>query len=96
MLELNEDNFEAETGSGTVLVDFWSDGCGPCRAMEPVLSEVEAAGIKVCKVNAGVHMALSSKYGVSAVPTFIIFKDGKIHEQFRGVTSKARLLEAAQ
>tara|TARA_Y100000034_G_C6902535_1_gene417747 strand:+ start:3023 stop:3313 length:291 start_codon:yes stop_codon:yes gene_type:complete len=96
MQELNDSNFDSEIGSGTVLVDFWSEGCGPCRMMEPVLSEIETAGVKVCKVNAGTNAALSSKYGVSAVPTFIIFKDGEVSERFLGVTSKDTLLEAAQ
>jgi thioredoxin 1 len=80
--------------SGTVLVDFFTDGCGPCRMMAPVLDELsrDRADLKIVKVDAGASYQLAATFGVSAVPTFVLFVDGKPKAQFVGARSKKDLL----
>jgi len=93
---LNNDNFDQEIAEGTVLVDFWGEGCGPCRAMEPILSEIEIAGVRVVKLKVQDAMDVAVRYNISAVPTFIVFKDGKEVKRLTGIQSKDTLLEASQ
>ncbi|HMJ89293.1 MAG TPA: thioredoxin family protein [Candidatus Acidoferrum sp.] len=82
------------TQKGTVLVDFFTDGCGPCRMMSPVLDEIsrERSDIKIVKVDAGTSYELAANYGISAVPTFILFANGAPKAQFVGARSKRDLL----
>ena len=96
--EYNEDNFEAEVlKAGTpVLVDFWSEGCPPCRELSPVIdelsSEIGDKG-KVGKVNVSENMELAMKYGVAAVPTLLVFKDGEVVARQVGAVPKSQLEE---
>ncbi len=96
--EFNEDNFEAEViGSSTpVLVDFWSEGCPPCRELSPVIDELsaESAGTaKVGKINVTENMELAIKYGVAAVPTILVFKGGEVVARQVGAVPKTKLQE---
>lgn len=77
--------------SETVLVDFYSDGCGPCRRMAPVVDELakEMEGTaKVYKVDVMQAMDLAEKYRIMSIPTFMVFKGGEVKEQLIGMTSK--------
>ncbi len=76
-----------------VLVDFYADWCGPCRAMAPLLEEIaeEAVDAKVVKVNVDEAPRLASEYGISAIPTLLVFKDGKVVNQHLGMASKGYL-----
>jgi thioredoxin len=76
-----------------VLVDFWAPWCPPCRAMEPTL-EALARDFKVCKVNIDKNQELAAHYGVSAVPTFLVFKDGRVAASHVGMTPEATLRAA--
>ena len=88
----NEDNFEEEVlkSEGTVLVDFYADWCGPCRAMSPIIDEIaeEVETAKVGKINVDDSGELAMKYGVASIPTIMIFKGGKPTKTFVGVTAK--------
>ena len=74
-----------------VLVDFFTEGCGPCRMMAPVLQEIETeanGALKVVKVNAATESELAASYRVNAVPAFFAFVNGKCVGQTLGAKSK--------
>jgi thioredoxin 1 len=75
-----------------VLVDFWAPWCPPCRSMNPVVQSL-ARDFKVCKVNVDKNPALAARYGVSSIPVFLVFKQGRIVAQHLGITPEATLRE---
>lgn len=77
----------------TVLADFYSDSCGPCRRMIPVFSEIEQENrhIRTVRVNVTADGELAREYDVRAVPTFILFKNGREASRIIGAVPKARL-----
>jgi thioredoxin len=79
-----------------VLVDFYADWCGPCKAMEPVIKEVAKnveGKVKVVKINIDKNVQAAQKYSVQAVPTFIIFKNGNLHWRHAGMIDKQSLIK---
>ncbi len=98
-LELTKENFDATIASGVTLVDFWAEWCGPCQKQLPILEEVakEVEGkAKVAKVNTDHAGEVAMNYGVSSIPTLIIFKDGEPVNKFVGVQSEDTLIEAIE
>ena len=96
VLHVNRESFEkiiAQNGK-TVLVDFWATWCGPCRMIAPVLEEVakERPDVTVCKVDVDEERELALEYGVSSIPTLLVFRDGKIVNQSIGAVPKERIL----
>ncbi len=100
MLEytITEENFEEEVlaSDKTVLVDFWAEWCGPCKMIAPVVSEIAEEmqeSVKVCKINVDEVPSLAIKYGVSSIPTILIFKNGEIVNKSIGYREKEALLK---
>ena len=97
--ELSSSNFEQEVlkSSQPVLVDFWAPWCGPCRMIGPVVEELageNADSLKVGKINIDDAQDIAATYGVSSIPTLMIFKNGDVIDRFVGVQPKSRLQEA--
>jgi thioredoxin 1 len=76
-----------------VLVDFYADWCGPCRMIAPELEELasETTEAKVVKVNVDQNPRLAARYGISSIPSLLVFKDGEVVRQQAGVANKAQL-----
>ena len=99
LLEFTDGNFDAEVlGSATpVLVDFWAEWCGPCRMLAPTIEELArdyAGKLKVGKLDTDANREISVKYGISAIPTVILFKDGAMVKKMVGLSSKKDLAAA--
>ena len=97
--ELSDSNFQSEVLDSTepVLVDFWAPWCGPCRMIAPAVEELaseNAGSLKVGKLNIDDNPNLASQFGVSSIPTLMIFKNGEVVDRFVGVQPKSRLQEA--
>ncbi len=101
--EFTDSNFQNEVldSNDPVLVDFWAPWCGPCRMIAPLVEELatEYKGtVKIGKINIDDSPSAATQYGVSSIPTLMIFKGGEVVDRFVGVQPKSRLqaaLEAA-
>jgi thioredoxin 1 len=95
------DNFKQEVleSNVPVLVDFYADWCGPCRAVATVLSEMSAEAdgkYKIVKVNADHDGELCVQWSVNVLPTLIVFKDGQPRQRLLGAQNKNKLIEALE
>lgn len=96
IIAVNKDNFEQEVLNSTipVLVDFWAQWCGPCRALNPTIEELASeyeGKIKIAKVNIDENPEISSNYSVMSIPTLLIFNNGEVAEQMVGLVPKEKI-----
>jgi thioredoxin 1 len=94
--EITDENFQNEILSSPLpaLVDFWAAWCGPCRAIAPVVEELALqfeGQIKIGKLNVDENPKTPGQYGIRAIPTLILFKNGAVAEQITGAVSKSTL-----
>ncbi len=95
----NDDTFEDDVLKSElpVMVDFWAPWCGPCRAIGPIVEDLQTAygaKMKFVKLNVDESPITPSKYNVKAIPTLIFIKNGKIQDQITGMVAKGKI-EAA-
>lgn len=95
ILSVSNENFESEVlkSEKPVLIDFYADWCGPCKMVSPIVEQIakEHEDIKVVKVNIDDNQDLAVKYGVTAIPTLIVIKNGEESNRTVGVASQSEI-----
>jgi len=97
VIVLTDATFEAETTQGVALVDFWATWCGPCDDQAPIvaaLAEEYDGKVLVGKLDVDENPKTAERFGVSAIPTLIVFRDGKVVRTLVGLQGKAQLAAA--
>lgn len=98
VMELTDQNFEAEVlkSDKPVLVDFWAEWCMPCKMLGPTIDKLAKdynGKVKVGKVDTDANRDVSLRYGISAIPTVILFRDGKVAQKFVGLRQEKEFKE---
>src|SRR5439155_23741989 len=96
--KINHSNIETDDQKTTqpLHVDYWTEWCGPCKMLAPVLDEIakeHADHIRVAKINVDDNPALAERYGIQSIPTLLYFAKGEVRNQTIGVISKRKIIE---
>ncbi|MEE2993442.1 MAG: thioredoxin [Gemmatimonadota bacterium] len=96
--QITDDQFESEVikSSTPVLVDFWAEWCGPCKAIAPTLEEIAGdydGRLKVVKVDVDENRQSATQYGIRSIPSLLLFKDGAEVDRIIGALPKQQLME---
>src|SRR5436190_17699565 len=86
-----DNNFDSETSTGLVLVDFWAEWCGPCRRLAPTVDALASdydGRATVAKMNVDENPNVPSRFAIRGIPTLLLFKDGQVAETIVGLHSK--------
>ena len=99
VIELTDATFDQTIHSSDVpvLVDFWAPWCGPCKMIAPILKEIAdeyGDKVKICRLNVDDARDSAMEFGISAIPTLILFKDGQVQKKWVGLTGKKNLATA--
>ncbi len=93
IIHITKDNFQTQVleSSKTVLLDFWATWCGPCRMIAPIVEQLaeERSDIVVGKVDVDQEMELAVQFGITSIPTLLVFKNGKVAATSVGYCSRA-------
>ena len=100
-ITLTDANFDETVSNSTlpILVDFWAPWCGPCRVVGPILTQIAEERVdvlKIGKMNVDDNQATAQKFGITSIPTMMLFKDGKVIERIVGALPKPTLEQQLQ
>ena len=98
ILTLTSANFDENVKAAMtpIVVDFWAEWCGPCKAIAPVLTEIakeQAGNVTIAKLNVDDHGDIAQRFGVMSIPTLLVFKNGELKKKLVGAKGKTQLLE---
>ena len=97
IITLTNANFDETVKSSTtpILVDFWAEWCGPCKAMAPVLTEIakeQAGKVTIAKLNVDDHGDIAQRFNIMSIPTLMVFHNGEMKKRMIGAKGKTQLL----